>query len=442
MDQVTVQPSPTKAPLPRRWRPSTFARSLATDGFSATTSLMPRVYGTEPGSQPRSLWPGTLPSSHGQRMIRTAKRYAFATSARNKAHLVLRIHVIISVDCFVTDPEDTGGQLNLDRAELRGVARRPARGSPKNFLLDMKSLLSFRALRAAVAEFQRDDALGLAAQLAFYLIFALFPFLLVLVSLMGTFSSPELAEQVLGYFREVTPEQVYGIIESYLSDIIAGNRPAPGLFSVGLVIALWSASGAFAALIDALNKAYDVEETRPFWKVRGIALLMTLGLSVMIIVGVLLLVAGPPIGRGIADLLGLGEVFTLVWNVVQWPVALSLMVFAVALLYYFAPDAGQPFRWITPGGLIGVLLWVLASVIFRFYVSNFGSYDATYGSIGAVIVLLLYLYISSLTILLGAELNATLVRLKEEISGEQVLDAEPAGEKPDILEENQQGARD
>lgn len=342
----------------------------------------------------------------------------------------------------MTESEDKGEQLNLDRTELRGVARRPARGSPKNFLLDMKSLLSVRALKAAVAEFQRDDALGLAAQLAFYLILALFPFLLVLVSLMGTFSSPGLAEQVLGYFREVTPEQVYGIIESYLSDIIAGNRPAPGLFSVGLVIALWSASGAFAALINALNKAYDVEETRPFWKVRGIALLMTLGLSVIVMIGVLLLVAGPPIGRGITDLFGLGEVFTLVWNVVQWPVALSLMVFTVALLYYFAPDAGQPFRWITPGGLIGVLLWVLASVIFRFYVSNFGSYDATYGSIGAVIVLLLYLYISSLTILFGAELNATLVRLKEEISGEQVLDAEPAGEKPDILEENQQDVRD
>jgi membrane protein len=342
----------------------------------------------------------------------------------------------------MTDSEDKGEQLNLNRAELRGVARRPARGSPKNFLLDMKSLLSVRALRAAVAEFQRDDALGLAAQLAFYLILTLFPFLLVLVSLMGTFSSPELAEQVLGYFQEVTPQQVYEIIDSYLHDIIAGNRPAPGLFSVGLVIALWSASGAFAALINALNKAYDVEETRPFWKVRGIALLMTLGLSVMIMIGVLLLVAGPLIGRGLAELLGLGEVFTLVWNVVQWPVALSLMVFTVALLYYFAPDAGQPFRWITPGGLIGVLLWVLASVIFRFYVSNFGSYDATYGSIGAVIVLLLYLYISSLTILFGAELNATLVRLKEEISGEQVLDANPAGEKPDILEENQQGVRD
>ncbi len=331
---------------------------------------------------------------------------------------------------------------DLSKAELRAVARRPARGSLKNFLADLKSLASVQALRATVQEFQRDDALGLAAQLAYYLILALFPFILVLVSLMGTFSSPELASEVLQYFRRVMPPPVYDIIEQYMRSILSGRKSAPGLLSFGILFTIWSASGAFAALINALNKAYDVEETRPFWKVRGIALLMTLGLSVMIIISILLLVAGPPIGRGLADLLGLGDVFTLVWNVVQWPVALSLMVFSVALLYYFAPDANQPFRWITPGGLIGVLLWVLASVVFRFYVSNVGSYDATYGSIGAVIVLLLYLYITSLTILFGAELNATLVRLKEEISGEQVLDAEPAGEKPDILEESQQDIRD
>ncbi len=111
-------------------------------------------------------------------------------------------------------------------------------------------------------------------------------------------------------------------------------------------------------------------------------------------------------------------------------------MFTVALLYYFAPDVDQPFRWITPGGLIGVLLWVLASVAFNFYVSNFGSYNKTYGSIGAVIVLLLYLYISSLTILFGATLNATLVRMKEEISGQQILDAKPANEKPDIVDDD------
>ena len=334
-----------------------------------------------------------------------------------------------------------GERLNLDRAELRAVARRPVGGSFKDFFRDMKSLSSVRVLKAAVAEFQRDDALGLAAQLAFYLILALFPFLLVLVSLMGTFSSPSLASDVLEYFREVTPPQVYNIVESYLSDTISGNNPAPTLFSVGILLTLWSASGAFAALINALNKAYDVEETRPFWKVRGVALLMTLGLSAMVMVGVLLLVAGPGIGSAIAGFFGLTDVFLVVWNVARWPVALFFMVFTVALLYYFAPDAGQPFRWITPGGFVGVLLWVLASLVFRFYVSNFGSYDETYGSIGAVIVLLLYLYISSLTILFGAELNATLVRTKEEISGKQILNAEPAGEKPDILDEDQQDVR-
>jgi membrane protein len=339
---------------------------------------------------------------------------------------------------LVNGSGDKGEQSNLERGKFRGVARRPARGSLKNFLLDLRSLSRFRVLKAAVAEFQRDDALGLAAQLAFFLILALFPFILVLVSLMGTFSTENLANQVLEYFEQVMPPQVYGIIESYLSDTISGNNPAPGLFSLGIVLALWPASGAFVALINALNKAYDVEETRPFWKVRGIALLMTLGLSAIILIAVLLLVAGPGIGRAIADLSGLGDVFTLVWNIVRWPVALFFMVFAVALIYYFAPDAEQPFRWITPGGFIGVALWVIASIIFRFYVTNFGSYDETYGSIGAVIVLLLYLYISSLMILFGAELNATLVRMKEEISGEQILGAEPAHEKPDLLSEDQQ----
>ena len=327
-------------------------------------------------------------------------------------------------------------QPDLSQEELRGVARRPARGSLKNFLRDLRSLLRFQALKATVQEFQRDDALGLAAQLAYYLILALFPFILVLVSLMGTFGSPELASEVLSYFRQVMPEEAYEIIETFTANIISGRAEAPGLLSFGILFTIWAASGAFAALINALNRAYDVQETRPFWKVRGIAILMTLGLSALILAGVLLLVLGPQIGQFIANFFGLSDLFELVWNIVRWPVALFFLVFTVALLYYFAPDANQPFRWITPGGLIGVLLWVLASVVFNFYVSNFGSYNKTYGSIGAVIVLLLYLYISSLTILFGATLNAILVRMKEEISGKQILDAKPANEKPDIFEDD------
>jgi membrane protein len=324
---------------------------------------------------------------------------------------------------------------DLSKEEHQSVARRPARGSLKNFLRDLRDLASFRALKATVQEFQRDDALGIAAQLAYYLILALFPFILVLVSLLGTFGSEELASEVLGYFQQVMPEQAYEIIKDFTDNIISGKAEAPGLFTFGILFTIWAASGAFAALINALNRAYDVQETRPFWKVRGIAILMTLGLSVLILIGVLLLVLGPQIGEAIANVFGLERTFLVVWEVARWPVALFFMMFTVALLYYFAPDVDQPFRWITPGGLIGVVLWVLASVGFNFYVSNFGSYNKTYGSIGAVIVLLLYLYISSLTILFGATLNATLVRMKEEISGSQILDAKPANEKPDILDD-------
>jgi membrane protein len=325
-------------------------------------------------------------------------------------------------------------QPDLSKEELRGVARRPARGSLKNFLRDLRTLLSFQALKATVQEFLRDDVPGLAAQLAFYLILALFPFILVLVTLMGTFGSKEFASIVLGYFQQVMPEEAYKLIKTYTGNVISGRAEAPYLFSFGIVFTIWSASGAFAALINALNRAYDVQETRPFWKVRGIAILMTLGLSALILVGVLLLVVGEPIGRTLANVFGLGEIFELVWNIARWPVALFFMVFTVALLYYFAPDANQPFRWITPGGLIGVLLWVLASVAFSFYVNNFGSYNKTYGSIGVVIILLLYLYISSLTILFGAELNSVLAKMKEEISGEQVIEGKPVDEKSDIFE--------
>lgn len=321
----------------------------------------------------------------------------------------------------------------MSESRFRGIAERPTGGSLKNFFRDIKSMLGFQTLKATVREFLRDDALGLAAQLAYYLILALFPFILVLVSLMGQFGSAELSSTVLGYFKQVMPREVFELIKQYTGAIIRGEAKAPGLLSFGILFTIWTASGAFSALINALNRAYDVQETRPFWKVKGLAILMTLGLSVIILLGVLLMVFGPSIGRGIAGLFGLGDVFLLVWAVVRWPVALFFLVLTVALLFYFAPDVGQPFRWITPGGLIGVLLWVLTSAAFSIYVNNFGSYNKTYGSIGVVIVLLLYLYISSLTILFGATLNAMLVKIKEEVSGERILDAEHANIKPDIF---------
>jgi membrane protein len=326
----------------------------------------------------------------------------------------------------------------MPREELRAVARRPAKGSLGNFFGDLRDLLRFGTLKATLQEFQRDDALGLAAQLAFYLVLAIFPFILFSVAILDAFGSsdPRFVDELFGYLRQVMPTQVFDLIETYTERTLRDEDTAPGLLSVGILGTIWAASGAFSALINALNRAYDVQETRPFWKVKGIAILMTLGLSVLVLGGALLLIAGPSIGETIAEVFTLGDEFMVAWNVARWPAALLFMVTTVALLFYFAPDADQPFRWITPGGFVGIALWVLASLLFNVYLSSdFNTYDKTYGSIGTVIVLLLYLYISSLTILFGATLNATLVRIKEEVSGEQILDARPANDKPEIIDE-------
>jgi len=322
--------------------------------------------------------------------------------------------------------------------KLEGVARRPAGGPLKNFLGDLRDLLRYGTLKATVQEFVRDDALGMAAQLAFYLVLAIFPFILFCVAILDAFSSsdPQFVTELFDYLKRLLPAQVYALIHTYTEHTLRNEDTAPGLLSIGILGTVWAASGAFAALINALNRAYDVQETRPFWKVRGIAILMMFGLSALLLTGVLLLIAGPSIGRTIAGVFTLGDEFMVVWNVARWPAALLFMIVTVALIFYLAPDANQPFRWITPGGVIGIVLWVLASVAFNLYLSSdFNTYDKTYGSIGTVIVLLLYLYISSLTILFGATLNATLVRIKEEISGERILDAEPANTKPDVVDE-------
>src|SRR5215208_5668315 len=264
--------------------------------------------------------------------------------------------------------------------KLRGVARRPARGSLKNFLGDLRDLLRYGTLKASVQEFVRDDALGLAAQLAFYLILAIFPFILFCVAILDAFSSsdPQFIADLFDYLRRLLPEQVFGLIHTYTENTLRNEDTAPGLLSLGILGTIWAASGAFAALINALNRAYDVQETRPFWKVRGIAILMMLGLSALILIGVLLLVAGPSIGRTLAEVFTLGDEFMVAWNIVRWPAAFLFMIVTVALLFYFAPDANQPFRWITPGGVVGIVLWVIASVVFNLYLSSdFNTYNKT-----------------------------------------------------------------
>jgi membrane protein len=258
--------------------------------------------------------------------------------------------------------------------------------------------------RRVVAEIQDDDCLGRAAQLAYYFIFALFPFFLFLTTLLGYLPIPDLLDRLLETLGQMLPGEAIRLVQDNLRQLVSGQRG--GLLSFGLLAALWTSSSALTAIMDSLNRAYDVDEGRPFWKVRGLAILLTVGLSVFIVAALVLLTFGPGIGRWIADLVGLGRAFELAWNILRWPVIVGFMVVAMALLYYVAPDVEQRWQWITPGSVCAVIGWLLASLGFAFYVNNFGSYNATYGSIGAVIILLTWMYLSGLFVLIGGEVNA------------------------------------
>jgi len=260
--------------------------------------------------------------------------------------------------------------------------------------------------RRVVKEVIEDNCLGQAAQLAYYFLFAVFPFLLFLASLLGYVPIPDLMDRIMELLAEVVPGEALHLVQENVRQIVTEQRG--GLLSFGIILALWASSSAITAIMDGLNRAYDVQEGRPFWKVRGIALLLTIGLSLFIIVSMVLLIFGPQIGGWIADQVGLGRAFEVAWNTLRWPVILIFLILAMAVVYYFAPDVEQNWKWITPGSVFAVIGWILASLGFSFYVNHFGSYNKTYGSIGAVIVLLTWMYLSGFFILVGGEINAVI----------------------------------
>jgi membrane protein len=253
-------------------------------------------------------------------------------------------------------------------------------------------------------EVRDDNCAGQAAQLAFYLIFAAFPFLLFLATLLGYIPIPNLMDRIMEYLAPLLPGEALNLIRDNVQQLVTNQKG--GLLSFGIVMALWASSSAFVAIMDNLNRAYDVEEGRPFWKVRGIAILMTIGINIFIAISMVLLIFGPQIGGWIASQIGLGTVFQTVWNILRWPVIVLLLIVAMALLYYFAPDVEQKWKWITPGAVFAVIVTIVAALGFSFYVNNFGSYNKTYGSIGTIIILLTWLYIVGFVILVGGEINA------------------------------------
>jgi len=249
-----------------------------------------------------------------------------------------------------------------------------------------------------------DDVFNLAAQQAYYFFFALFPALLALISIASFFPIENLTGEITTLLQRFAPEDVTAIVTDQIRQI--GQSNSGGILTLAFFFTLWSSSSAVVAMCGTLNAAYDITESRPWWKVRLTAIGLTIGLALFILVSMTLVVAGPALAEKIADLMRLGPLFTWSWKILQWPIVFVLVATAVALVYYFAPDAEQEWTWITPGSVLATLLWVVASLAFRFYVTNFASYNETYGAIGGVMVLLLWFYVSGIALLVGAELNA------------------------------------
>ena len=259
-------------------------------------------------------------------------------------------------------------------------------------------------LKRTAKETSEDDCLGLAAQLAYYFFLALFPAVLFVLALASFFPLTNFIDDVVRVLRPIAPADVLGFLEEQLRRI--SDADSGGILTIGILGAIWSSSAAVVAIVGSLNRAYDIEEGRPWWKVRLTAIGLTVALAVLVLTSFTLIVAGPTLAERLAVSFGFGAVFEWTWKILQWPLAFLLVSSAVGLVYYFGPDAEQDWVWITPGAVVGTLLWVIVSLLFKFYVANFADYNATYGAVGGVIVLLLWFYISGLAILVGAELNA------------------------------------
>lgn len=268
-----------------------------------------------------------------------------------------------------------------------------------------ESTLSWRELiRRTYKETLADNGLGLAAQLAYYFLLALFPAVLCIIALASFLPLQNFTDEAASLLGRVAPPEMVALIREQMARLANGNDG--GIFSIGLLGALWSSSAAMVAMIDAMNRAYDIDEARPWWKVRLTAMLLTVGLAVFVVLSAGLIIAGPQITGLLAGWLGFGSVFTTTWTVLQWPIAFALIITGIALVYYYAPDAEQDFTWITPGSVIAATLWVVASLAFRVYVASFGNYEATYGTVTGVILLMLWFYISGLMLIIGAEAAA------------------------------------
>jgi membrane protein len=280
------------------------------------------------------------------------------------------------------------------------------------------------ALKRTMVEFRRDDMTDWAATLTYYSVLSLFPGLIVLTALLGVVGHSA-TQALIDTANSIGPGTARDLLVNALRQVQGAHRIAGPVAIIGLVGALWSASGYIGAFMRASNAIYDMPEGRPLWKTAPLRVGLTLALVVLVSLCALGLAISGGVAAQVGHLLGVGSVGVTVWNIAKWPVLVVLVSLAVALLYWVAPNVRQPgFRWLSPGGLLALVVWAIASTGFAFYVAHFGSYNKTYGSLAAVIVFLVWLWLTNLAILLGAEFDAELARGRA-MAGGQAAEDEP-----------------
>jgi len=280
-------------------------------------------------------------------------------------------------------------------------------------------------LRRTWREVVEDDVLGLAAQLSYYLFLALFPAILFLLALASFFPLSNVTDDVGRSLGPFVSPQVLQLIQEQMRRL-ADNENG-GLLTFGVAGALWSSSSALVSIAGALNRAYDIEEGRPWWKVRLVSIALTLTVAAIVLVALSLVLLGPTLAETLGRATGLGAPFEWTWLVLQWPLVFALVASAIGLVYYFGPDAEQDWSWITPGAITATILWLVVSLLFKLYIANFTDYEGSYGTAGGVMVVLLWFYVSGIAVLVGAELNA------------EIEHASPYGKAPG--QKNAQGKR-
>jgi membrane protein len=279
-------------------------------------------------------------------------------------------------------------------------------------------------LRRTFAEFRADNLTDWAAALTYYGIVALFPALIALVSILGLIGESA-TKPLLDNLGSFAPGPAHQILSNALHGLTQSRGSAGILFLVGLAGALWSASGYIGAFIRASNQIWDVEEGRPIWRIVPLRLFITLVMLILLALSAVAVVVTGPLADKVGKLIGIGGSAVTVWDIAKWPVLILVVSVMFSILYYASPNVRQPgFRWVTPGGVLAVVAWMIASAAFGFYVANFGSYNKTYGSLGAIIIFLVWLWLTNVAILLGAELNAEIAR------GRQIEAGQPAEREP------------